>query len=79
MGYAPERIFVEMTRSVGEQGERKQSRKAKFLELYKACRKEERNWKDELENTEESKFRSKKLYLYYTQKVVVCIRVKILI
>ena len=68
MGYAPERIFVEMTRSVGEQGERKQSRKAKFLELYKACRKEERNWKDELENTEESKFRSKKLYLYYTQK-----------
>lgn len=68
IGYAPERIFVEMARDVNAPKERKDSRKKKFIDLYKACKKESRDWKNELENTEESKFRSKKLYLYYTQK-----------
>ena len=32
------------------------------------CKNEERDWKNELQNTEENKFRSDILYLYYTQK-----------
>jgi CRISPR-associated endonuclease Csn1 len=64
----PEKIFVEMSRDANAPKKRTESRKKKFLELYKACKKESRDWKEELENTEESKLRSKKLYLYYTQK-----------
>lgn len=68
MGYGPDKIFVEMAKGPGEKNQRKDSRKKKFLDLYKQCQKESRNWKSELEATEESKFKSKKLYLYYTQK-----------
>lgn len=65
---APEKIFVEMARDPNAEKKRTESRKKKFLELYKSCKKESRNWKEELDSTDESEFRSKKLYLYYTQK-----------
>ena len=47
---------------------RTQSRKSKFIELYKNIKDESRDWKEELENKSESDFRSIKLYLYYTQR-----------
>lgn len=68
IGYPPERIFVEMARDVDAKKERKESRKNKLLALYANCKKEERNWKKEIEGREESAYRSKKLYLYYTQR-----------
>lgn len=67
MGESPKRIFVEMAREKAE-SKRTESRKKKLMDLYKKCREEERNWADELGKTEESKLRSDKLYLYYTQK-----------
>lgn len=63
----PEKIFVEMARGGGKKGDRKQSRKKKFQELYKNCR-DEKELAGSLESYEESAFRSKKLYLYYLQK-----------
>ena len=68
IGYPPERIFVEMARNDEEKNVRKESRKNKLLALYANCRKEERNWKKEIEGRDEAAYRSKKLYLYYTQK-----------
>ncbi|MGN0353625.1 MAG: type II CRISPR RNA-guided endonuclease Cas9, partial [Muricoprocola sp.] len=70
LGSAPERIFVEMARDQKGENEKKRtiSRQKKFLDLYKACKNESRDWIKEIEDTEERKFRSKKLYLYYTQK-----------
>ncbi|MCH5272782.1 MAG: type II CRISPR RNA-guided endonuclease Cas9 [Lachnospiraceae bacterium] len=67
IGCAPERIFVEMAREEGNKGERKESRKQKLSNLYKAIRDEEKIWTKETENEPESTFRSKKLYLYYLQ------------
>lgn len=68
MGYGPSRVFVEMARDPDTVKQRTISRKSKFVELYKKCKEEGRNWAKEIEGTEETKFRSKKLYLYYTQK-----------
>lgn len=68
LGGQPKKIFVEMTRSDGEKGKRTKSRKAKFMELYKGCKDDARAWSKEIESKEEADFRSKKLYLYYTQK-----------
>ena len=68
MGENPERVFVEMPREHGEKGKRTVSRKRKFEELYKNCKNEERQWQKELADIPEGRFRSKKLYLYYTQK-----------
>lgn len=68
MGENPARIFVEMPRTDGERGQRTVSRKKKFEELYKQCRKEERSWQEEISRYSEGEFRSKKLYLYYLQK-----------
>lgn len=67
-GNAPARIFVEMAREKGEKNKRTQSRKKTLLDLYRQCKKEEREWIAELNNTDESVLRSDKLYLYYTQK-----------
>lgn len=67
MGEPPKRVFVEMAREKGE-SKRTDSRKKKLMELYKKCKEEERNWVEELGNTEENRLRSDKLYLYYTQK-----------
>ena len=68
MGCEPARIFVEMAKSPEKDKTRKDSRKKKFLELYKNCKKEEHKWTEEISSREEADFRSKKLFLYYTQK-----------
>lgn len=72
MGAEPARIFIEMARGdkeakKGEAG-RTSSRKNQLLALYQNIQDESRDWKEELESTPESDFRSIKLYLYYTQK-----------
>lgn len=70
IGYAPKRIFVEMTRNDGEKNTRTVSRKKQLEELYKACKKDEfaKELYEELKGTDERSLRQKKLYLYYTQK-----------
>ena len=70
MGGPPEKIFVEMARDVDGKNEkvRKVSRQKKFADLYKKCKDDDRDWSKEIADTPETKFRSKKLYLYYTQK-----------
>ena len=67
MGGAPKRVFVEMAREKQE-SKRTESRKSQLIDLYKACKNEEKDWIAELVKTEEQKLRSDKLYLYYTQK-----------
>lgn len=67
MGHEPKKVFVEVTRSNKVEKKRTDSRKKRLLELYKKIKNESRNWYDEIGGTEESKFNSKKLYLYYTQ------------
>jgi CRISPR-associated endonuclease Csn1 len=62
----PAKIFVEMARG-SEEKKRTVSRKDNLIKLYENCKEEERAWKEELEKTPESDFRSIKLYLYYTQ------------
>ena len=74
MGCEPKRIFVEMPRQEGDK-KRTESRKNAFIECYKKCKEEHeyiREFKssgmiEKLETMEESRLRSKKLYLYYTQ------------
>ncbi|MGB5824123.1 MAG: type II CRISPR RNA-guided endonuclease Cas9 [Proteocatella sp.] len=62
----PEKIFIEVAREEGEKT-RTKSRKTQLLDLYKNCEDEKRDWIKEIEKEDESKFRSDKLYLYYTQ------------
>lgn len=67
MGKAPARIFVEMARGEGEK-KRTSSRKNRLLECYKEIDKEcKTDWSNELGKIEDSKLRSIKLFLYYTQ------------
>lgn len=66
-GHNPERIFVEMARGEDKQKRRTVSRKDKLIELYDDCKDEVRNWSNEIEQLPEHKFRSDRLYLYYTQ------------
>lgn len=66
MGYAPAKVFVEVTRSE-EKKERKKSRKQQLIELYKSIGKEGAEWIKEIEGRTEDELRSKKLFLYYTQ------------
>lgn len=68
MGENPDRIFVEMPRTDEEKGRRTTSRKRKFEELYRQCKREGRDWQEEISQRSEGEFRSKKLYLYYLQK-----------
>lgn len=68
MGEPPACIFVEMARDPNAEKKRTISRKKKFEALYKNC-KEERELYNQIQNKwDESDFRRKKLYLYYTQK-----------
>ena len=67
MGNAPKRVFVEMAREKQE-SKRTDSRKKQLIELYRACKDEERDWIAELNAQSDQKLRSDKLYLYYTQK-----------
>lgn len=69
IGYEPTRVFVEMAKDVNAEKKRTDSRKKKFLDLYKQCEKEERDfWIKDIDRKSEAEFRKKKLYLYYTQK-----------
>lgn len=64
----PKKIFIEMARGKDEIKTRKNSRRQNLIDLYKACKNEERDWVKELESKEDEDFRRDKLYLYYTQK-----------
>lgn len=69
LGAPPERLFVEMTRSPQQKKMRTVSRRQKFLDLYKSIKKEQRDWKTEIEKADEDgRLKSKKMYLYFTQK-----------
>lgn len=68
LGGAPSRIFIEMARDNKSPKERKDSRKKILEDLYKQCKEDSRKWLAEMQNHTEADFRSKKLYLYYTQK-----------
>lgn len=68
IGTEPAKIFVEMARDTNAEKKRTESRKKKFAELYKNCKEEGINWSKEISDRDEAEFRSKKLYLYYTQK-----------
>lgn len=69
MGNPPERLFVEMTRSEDKEKKRTESRKQQFLNLYKSIKDDDKNWKKIIEDADSSKvLRSKKMYLYLTQK-----------
>lgn len=70
MGCPPKRIFIEMTRSEGEKGDkgRTKSRANQLRELYKNISDEKRDWEKEIGTAETDGFlNSKKLYLYYLQ------------
>jgi CRISPR-associated endonuclease Csn1 len=70
LGSSPKRLFIEMTRSNEEKGDkgRKDSRKNQLLDLYKNIKDESRDWKAEIEAADQKGWlRSKKVYLYYTQ------------
>lgn len=71
MGKAPQKIFLEMTRSDEEKGDkgRTKSRANQLLELYKDIKDSEKhNWKNEIQEAfDNGKLNSKKLYLYYLQ------------
>lgn len=64
----PNRIFIEMAREKGEKGARTVSRKNKLINLYRECKTDVKQWVDEINNLDDSDLRSKKLYLYYSQK-----------
>ena len=71
MGCPPKRVFIEMTRTDEEKGDkgRKASREKELLELYKNIKDESRDWKTEITKAnEDGSIRSKKLYLYYLQR-----------
>ena len=63
----PERVFIEVTRGEDEKKERKSSRKAQLLDLYKNCRDEERDWITEINERPEGDYKNNLLFLYYTQ------------
>ena len=67
MKESPKRIFIEMAREKQE-SKRTESRKKQLMDLYKACKNEEKDWVKELGAKKEQDLRSDKLYLYYTQK-----------
>jgi len=73
MGTEPERIFLEMTRTDEEKGDRgrKDSRKKLLTDLYQSIKDEtldKRKWIDLIEKESDSgRLRSKKMYLYLRQ------------
>lgn len=66
-GCPPKRIFVEMARGDDKDKKRTKSRKEQLLELYKFIEDDVRDWSKEIEMTEDRRFLSDKLYLYYMQ------------
>lgn len=68
LGNEPKKIFIEMTRKPEDVKKRTQSRKQKFIELYKNIKDSDTDWKNEIEKADENgTIRSKKMYLYLTQ------------
>lgn len=70
MGCPPEKIFVEMTRTDEEKGDkgRKDSRKKVLLEKFRGIKEASRDWKDFIEKEDQSgRLRSKKMFLYISQ------------
>ncbi len=65
----PRKIFVEMARDSAKdmKGKRTESRKAKLLALYASCREESAALLPRLQEEDEGRLRSDKLYLYYSQ------------
>lgn len=63
---SPDKIFVEMARGADGQG-RTKSRKRQLIDLYNNIKDEKRDWMKELFETEDSKLKSEKFFLYYTQ------------
>ena len=75
-GCAPARVFVEMARGEDKEKKRTKSRKQQLLELYQACKSDVYDWvsqkeiadlTEEIKQTDDIKFLSEKLYLYYMQ------------
>ena len=66
MGHDPMRLFIEVARGE-EKKERKESRKKRLGELYKACGEEAAHLAASLEARDERELRRDRLYLYYTQ------------
>ncbi len=66
-GCPPSRIFIEMARGEDKDKKPTKSRKEQMLDLYKSIKDEERAWHKEIEATEDRRFLSDKLYLYYMQ------------
>lgn len=66
---APEKIFIEMARDNAQEvkGKRTESRKAKLQALYASCREEAADLLPRLEQEDDNRLRSDKLFLYYTQ------------
>ena len=62
MGGEPKRVFIEMARE-HQESKRTDSRKSWLMDLYKACKKEERDWLEELGQYESHQLRSDKLFL----------------
>ncbi len=62
----PKKIFVEVAREKQE-SKRTLSRKQQLIDLYKACKTEERHWIEEISGRPEDEYRKNKLYLYYLQ------------
>lgn len=63
---APKKIFIEVARFEGEK-KRTVSRKQQLLDLYKYCKKEEKELYEQLCKTDENEFKRDSLYLYFTQ------------
>lgn len=69
MGASPKRLFVEMTRDDEKEKQRKASRKQQFMDLYKNIKDEEHDWVKIIEDADEKgTLRSKKMFLYLTQR-----------
>ncbi len=66
-GCHPSRIFIEMARGEDKKKERTTSRKEQVLNLYKSIHDDVRDWYGEIEATEDKRFLSDRLYLYYMQ------------
>ena len=63
----PKKIFVEVARGPQDEKCRTVARKKKLIELYKSCKKEEKELYEKLNETPDSEFKRDALYLYYTQ------------
>ena len=69
-GHSPKKIFVETTREKPDgarKGQRTESRKQKLLDKYRENLRNEKELIKKIEETEDSKFNSDKLFFYFTQ------------